>query len=74
MSLSKQSWNPDTDGRPGEKYRTYKNRKVSVFSSKDGKEWYFAINDEEFDDVFDTEIKAMDAAQNYLDTHEYYKH
>ena len=73
MSLSKQSWNPDTDSRPNEKYRTYRNHKVAVFSSRDGKEWFFAIDDNEFDETFGTEIEAMDAVQAYLDKHEHYK-
>lgn len=76
MSLSKQSWNPDTDGFPNEKYRTYRNHKVAVYSSKDGKEWFFAIDDdaESFkDDVYESELDAMNAVQAFLDEHEYYK-
>lgn len=73
MSLSKQSWNPDTDGRPNEKYRTYKNHKVAVFSSKDGKEWFFAIDDDEFEDSYTSEVEAMNAVQEHLDYHEHYK-
>lgn len=61
MSEQDYSWNPDTDGRPNEKYRTYKNKTIGTFSDEAMSKWKYFIDENVSNLWYENEIEARKA-------------